>query len=81
MTRMCVWTLCFPRGLDWRAQVLVFDVTLRSFEQMLRQRDGNDLCQCYRRIVRRAAKQGDYVEPLSPRKKGADRRLCALVHA
>lgn len=39
-------------------QVLVFDVTLRSFQQMLRERATNELCLCYRKIVRRAAKQG-----------------------
>ena len=39
-------------------QVLVFDVTLRSFQQMLRERAANELCLCYRKIVRRAAKQG-----------------------
>ena len=38
--------------------MLVFDVTLRSFQQMLRDRAANELCMCYRKIVRRAAKQG-----------------------
>lgn len=41
--------------------VLVFDVTLRSFQQMLRERAANELCMCYRKIVRRAAKQGHEV--------------------
>eukprot|EP00752_Nemacystus_decipiens_P003389 g3136.t1 len=41
--------------------VLVFDVTLRSFQQMLRERASNELCLCYRKIVRRAAKQGHEV--------------------
>lgn len=36
----------------------MFDVTLRSFQQMLRERAANELCLCYRKIVRRAAKQG-----------------------
>ncbi|CAM9692941.1 unnamed protein product [Ectocarpus sp. 12 AP-2014] len=41
--------------------VLVFDVTLRSFQQMLREPEANELCRCYRKIVRRAAKQGHEV--------------------
>lgn len=45
-------------GCGWYRQVLVFDVTLRSFQQMLRERATNELCLCYRKIVRRAAKQG-----------------------
>eukprot|EP00903_Cladosiphon_okamuranus_P014536 g13483.t1 len=41
--------------------VLVFDVTLRSFQRMLRERAANELCLCYQKIVRRAAKQGHEV--------------------
>ena len=68
--RVCCspWPLLVWSGLVWfgfgRAglvllqQVLVFDVTLRSFQQMLREQEANELCSCYRKIVRRAAKQG-----------------------
>lgn len=55
-----VWTWYSLRFFWCGPQVLVFDVTLRSFQQMLREPEANELCRCYRKIVRRAAKQGDY---------------------